>query len=282
MALSNGNTFSGDLIFLNMRSKNAAGEKIAPHFEIAKAVAGAPGERSKITATGETATKVSGNLLRPRFVTREHKGIPNKHVVLYVKDGEETYNIDCTYRISTRSLFNALLCVTDPNNVEISIYESKKGYEALSLWQNGEMVPWKFDGRKGEIPESITVMFKGKEQHDYTPTDDFFEEHLKAWADEVFGPENAKSGSQQSQSSESESAEDTTPAESPEEVEAKTVTAASIANKTKAAASVTKSAPAKTTMAKTSAKSTAKVAPANESEEEEATPTAPGRGRVPF
>lgn len=190
MALSNGNGLSsGPLIFLNPRSKDSKGNKITPHFEAAKV-----GEDGKIAPTGETATKVSGDLLRPRFTVRKFNDVDNKHVVLYIKDGEETYNLDLTYRISTRSLFNALLSVTDPKGVEISIYESKKGYEAISLWQNGEMVPWKFDSRPeaGQVPEAITVKFKGKDQHDYTPVDDFYEENLKAWADEVFGPEKAQ------------------------------------------------------------------------------------------
>lgn len=190
MALSNGNGLSNTpLIFLNPRSQDKEGNKIAPHFEIARV-----GEDKKIKATGETCTRVSGDLKRPRFTTRDFKGVPNKHVILYIQDGDETYNLDLTYRISSRSLFNALLGLTDPKAIEISIYGTKKeGYEALSLWQNGKMVPWKFDGRKGEIPEAHVVMFKGKEQRDFTPTDDFFEEQLKAWADEVFGPEKTKS-----------------------------------------------------------------------------------------
>lgn len=237
MALSNGNAFNGDLIFLNMRSQDKDGNKIAPHFQIAKASPGAPGERSKILPTGETATKVSGNLLRPRFTTREYKGVDNKHVILYLKDGDETYSIDCTYRISTRALFNAILSLTDPDGVEISVYESKKGYEALSLWQNRQLVPWKFDGRKGEIPEAITVMFKGKEQHDYTPIDDFFEAELKEWANAIFGPETESTKTNSEKTADSTTIEDTQGESAVDDT--KTVTAASIAKSTKAASTKT-------------------------------------------
>lgn len=191
MALSNGNGLSSTpLIFLNARSQDKEGNKVAPHFEIARI-----GEDKKIAATGETATKVSGDLLRPRFTSRDFKGTPTKHLVLYIKDGDETYNLDLTYRISSRSLMNALLSVTDPKGVEISIYESKKGYEALSLWQGDKMVPWKFDGRKGEIPEADVIKDKkgAVVKTDFSEVDEFFETHLKTWADEVFGPEKAKS-----------------------------------------------------------------------------------------
>ncbi len=207
MALSNGNgSFSGPLIFLNARSKDAKGNKVDPHFEIARV-----GEDKKIHKTEETCTRVSGNLLRPQFKTRPYEGQDVKHVVLYVQDKDkldgggapapETYSVDLTYRIASRSLFNAILSLTDPENISISIYENKGGYEALSLWQgadadgkNGVLVPWKFDGRKGEIPEAIEgPVFKGRKQFDYTPVDEFFEEQLKSWADMVFGPEKGKS-----------------------------------------------------------------------------------------
>ncbi len=216
MALSNGSYSSGPLIFLNPRSKNKDGDKVNPHFEIARV-----NEDKKIAPTGETATKVTGDLLRPKFTEREYKGVINKHVGLYIKDGDETYSLDLTYRISTRSLFNAILSLTDPKGIEISIYESKKGYEALSLRQNDDLVAWKFDGRKGEIPEAITVKFKGKDQHDFTPVDDFFEENLKAWAEEVFGPEKASKS--EAKEAREQTATEAAPASTPTKSTQKTV-----------------------------------------------------------
>lgn len=206
MALSNGNSgsFSGPLIFLNTRNKDKEGNKVAPHFEIAKV-----GEDKKIHKTDQTCTQVSGDLLRPQFKERDYEGTPIKHVVLYISDktSNETYSLDLTHRISSRSLFNAIISLTDPKNVSISIYENKGGYEAMSLWQGkdengkgGTLVPWKWDGRKGEIPEAIEgPKFKGKRQFDYTPVDEFFEEQLKSWADMVFGPEKGKSGASKSE-----------------------------------------------------------------------------------
>ncbi len=190
MALSNNATFNSEpLIFLSPRAKDAKGVKVPPHFEIARVQ-----EDKSIKKTGETCTKVSGDLKRPRFYERDFKGTPIKHVTLYIRDNtaNETYSLDLTYRISSRQIFNGLLMLADPKNVSISIYENKKGYEALSLWQADKMVPWKFDGRKGEIPEPTTTIFKGKELHDFSPVDDFFEAEMKAWAEKLFGPEKAK------------------------------------------------------------------------------------------
>lgn len=199
MGLSTGNgTFSGPLVFLNPRSKNKEGDKVAPHFEIARV-----GEDKKIHKTEDTCTQVNGNLLRPKFSVRDFEGTPAKHFTLYFEDNEpvegkpqETYSLDLTYRIATRSLFNALISLESPDDVSVSIYESKKGYEALSLWQgpkgSAKMVPWKYDGRKGEIPDPIEgPMWKGKKQFDHSPTDDFFEAELRAWVEKLWGPEKA-------------------------------------------------------------------------------------------
>ncbi len=193
MALSNGSFNTGPLIFLNARSKDAEGNLVKPHFEIAKA-----GDDKKVVKTGDSCTEVTGDLMRPRFTTREWKGDQVRHIVLYIKGKNaedptvsETYSLDNTYRISTRALFNAILSLNsleETRNLKISIYENKKGYEALTLNDAaGKMVPWKYDGRKGEIPEALKVTFKGKQQSDFTPTDDFFEAKLKEWSDRIFG-----------------------------------------------------------------------------------------------
>lgn len=190
MGLSNNSkNNNGTLVFLSPRSKNAKGEKVTPYFEIARI-----DSDKKIKKTDETATQVSGDLLRPVFKTTEYNGSPVKHVALMFadKDAKETYYTDLTYRIATRGVFNALLSVTDPTGLSLSIYESKSGYEAMSLWQNDKLVPWKY--KKEEIPDAIVVKFKGKDQHDFTPVDDFYEAKLKEWAETLFGPEKAKTG----------------------------------------------------------------------------------------
>ncbi len=201
MALSNGRgQSSGPLIFLQARSQDKEGNKVKSHFEISRRNAEGKIEKSK-TPEGaiETCTRVTGDLQRPRFSTREWQGNVTDHITLYLSDTtadpatgqpvKETYSIDCTYRIATRALFNAILSLTDPKGLEISLYDNKAGYETLSLWQNGKMVPWKFDGRKGEIPEPTKVTINRKEQNDWTAVNDFFRAQLDEWADRIFGPE---------------------------------------------------------------------------------------------
>lgn len=194
MALSNGNQFSGDLIFLNPRATDVDGNEVEPYFEVAKVNP----TSKKIEKTGEKFTKVSGDLLRPKFTEREWKGKKSKHVVLLIRDAEseETYNLDLTYRISSRALFNAIISLTDPKGISISTYRTKKGFEALSLWQGDTMTPWKYDGRKGEIPEADVIKDKKGEvvKTDFSEVDGFFENELKAWADALFGAEKAEGG----------------------------------------------------------------------------------------
>lgn len=192
MALSNNKSTydNGPLVFLSPRSKNEKGEKVSPYFEVARI-----DENKKIKKTDERATQVTGDLLRPQFKTTDYQGSPVKHVVLMIVDkaAKETYYIDLTYRIATRGIYNAILSLTDPKAISLSVYESKSGYEAMSLWQNDVMVPWKF--KKEDLPEAIVVKFKGKDQHDFTPVDDFYEAALKEWATKVFGPEKAAKAS---------------------------------------------------------------------------------------
>lgn len=239
MALSNGpagGLNSGPLIYLSARSQDANGNKIAPHFEIAR-----KGEDGKITKTDETCTKVSGSLQRPRFSVREHKGIPSKHVTFYIRDNDanETYHLDCTYRISTRQLFNGVISLETPDDISINIWETRKGYEALSLRQGDKLVPWKYDSRKGEIPEPEKVKFKGKDMSDYTAVDDFFEAELKEWADRVFGPERTTSGAQDTGDAQGDTAQQEAPAPARQAAPATQARPAARANPVPAAAKTT-------------------------------------------
>lgn len=191
MALTNGNkTNSGPLIFLDTRSQDKDGNEVEPHFEVSRSVDG------KITKTGEKFNRVSGTLLRPQFGTKTWKGVESKRVTFYIRDDEanETYALGQSYRIPTRSLMNGVLSLTDTKGVSISVYRSKKGYEALSLWQNDELVPWKFDTTKGEIPEAEVIKDKKGNvvKTDFSEIDQFFEDKMKEWADKTFGPEKKK------------------------------------------------------------------------------------------
>lgn len=192
MALSNGSyANSGPLVFLSPRSKTKdengkAVELQKPYFEISRV-----NEEGNIYKTGETATVVSGDLVSIKFKIREFEGKKTSHIILYIKDNSsvenaETYSLDLNHRISSRSLFNALLNLESPKGIAVSIYRSKKGYESFGLEQNGENVKWKYE--LTDLPKAEVMRNKKGEvvQTDYSEVDAFFEEKLKELA-ESFG-----------------------------------------------------------------------------------------------
>jgi hypothetical protein len=186
MALTNGKNFtSGPLIFLSPRSqKTVDGKKVKvdPHFEISRI-----GEDKKIKPSSETCTTISGNLIKIELKDREFNNQINKHAILYIKDGDDTYHLDLTYRLSTRSLFNALINLPDAKNISIGIYESKKGFETFSLRQNDEVIKWKYTLEEQPAVEEMVNKAGTKKLTDYSEVDAFFEGHLRAWSDSVLG-----------------------------------------------------------------------------------------------
>lgn len=193
MALTNGKyQNSGNLIFLSPRStKLVDGKqvKIEPHFEISRI-----GEDGKIKQTDQTATEITGDLIKIELKERIFKDVPTKHAILYIKDGEETYYLDLTYRLATRSLFNSLLNLKNPKGIVISYYESKKGYESFALRQNDELLKWKHDLK--DLPQAEQIKDKKGVviKTDYSEVDQFFETELIALAEALFGaqPEKAE------------------------------------------------------------------------------------------
>jgi hypothetical protein len=190
MALTNGKFTNGPLIFLSTRSNKVVdGEEVEvdPHFEISRV-----GEDGKIARTAETATEISGDLSKIDFKEREYNEKTTKHVVLFIRDGADTYHLDLTYRLSTRSLFNSLLSLANPKGIEIGIYRNKKGFETFSVRQGGEMVKWKHE--LDAQPKGYKMLNKKGElvKTDYSEVDEFFEAELRALIETLFGPQAAK------------------------------------------------------------------------------------------
>lgn len=186
MALSNGKNYSNDpLVFLSPRSKtkDKDGKSIEidkPFFEVGRVNP----ETTKIEKTEERPTEVSGDLSGIQFKTREFNGVSTAHTILFLKDADskETYHMDLTGRISTRSLFNALLNLESPKGIKISIYRSKKGYESFGVEQNGVNVKWKYELK--DLPQPEKIMNKKGEviQTDFSEVDAMFENGLKELA----------------------------------------------------------------------------------------------------
>lgn len=196
MALSNNTGYSNSpLVYLNPRSSTIGkdGKEVElekPRFEVSRVNAD-----GNIEKTDETANNVSGNLVKLDFKEREIKGQKTKHVVLYIQDSQanETYFIDFTYRISTRSLFNAMLSLKDNKDIELSIYRSKKGYESFGLRQAGEQVSWKYSLDALPQAEQIKDKKGAIVKTDFSEVNDFFENELRALATSLFGEKKAAS-----------------------------------------------------------------------------------------
>lgn len=191
MALSNGKNYSNDpLVFLSPRSKTKdkdgkAVEIDKPYFEVGRVNP----ETTKIEKTEERPTEVSGDLSGIQFKTREFNGVSTAHTILFIKDPEskETYHMDLTGRISTRSLFNALLSLESPKGITISVYRSKpkngkSGYESFALQQNGTNIKWKYELKDLPQPEKITNKKGEVIQTDFSEVDALFENGLKELA----------------------------------------------------------------------------------------------------
>jgi hypothetical protein len=190
MALSNGKAFDKTpMVYLNPRSSviGKDGKEVElekPRFEVSRVNA-----EGKIEKTDETATSVSGNLTLLQFKVREWKDKKSNHVVVFLKDTQanETYYIDFPYRMSSRALFTAILSLENPNNLELSIYKSKKGYESYALRQNDEMVKWRYEIADMPAPDVIKDKKGEVVKTDFSEIDAFFEKNLKEFASKVLG-----------------------------------------------------------------------------------------------
>jgi len=180
MALGNNNSFGGGpLIFLTPRNKDAKGEKVKPYFSVSRV-----GEDGKIAQTTEQVTSVSGDLVKADYKERDVKtkaGTTEKRksVALYLKDSQasETYHVDISFSIAGRSLFNALATLGDSGSfedVEISVYENRKGFEVFGLKQGGQQVKWKYN--LDELPKADPIKDKKGNliKNDYSEIDEFF------------------------------------------------------------------------------------------------------------
>ena len=186
MSLSNGRGFSNTpLIYLNPRSKDIEGEPIEkPYFEISRVNP----ETKKIEKTGETCSQVDGDIVLVDFGEHPVKNVIQHQVIFFIKDQakNETYYINLNYRMSTRSLFNGILSLTDPKSIAISYYRSKKGYEAFGLTQGEgekqERVSWKY--QLEELPETEPIKDSQGNviKNDTFKLDSFFLTALKEWA----------------------------------------------------------------------------------------------------
>lgn len=167
MAIGRQPNSSSNLSILKIKVKNEAMQPVDPYFQVTKKVDG----KWQVVSTSENF--VSGQLTRLANKTTEYNGEKIQQVEALLQDGDEAFLLDLKFTLLNRGLINSFLSLTDLDTpVEISLYTSKSGYPSAAVRQNGELIRWKFS--IDEQPKPEVVVFKGKEQRDYTPVDNFF------------------------------------------------------------------------------------------------------------
>lgn len=178
MALGRNNNVDGKLIILQPRFKDAEGNKTKPYFSITEKVDGSWTQRK------ETTDRFSGNvkkfLVKSKDIVRDGKVVDKMNLFdIYVEDGDETYLVSFSFKISTRGLMNRMLNLKSPENIQISIWQDDKGYEVLTLRQNDEIVKAKY--AKEEVPVPPEVKIRGNLVRDYFEVDQFFIDKINSF-----------------------------------------------------------------------------------------------------
>lgn len=193
-----GTRTQGTLIILKPKTK----EESNPHFSVIRKEDGKWGE------TGETVNQVSGDLTKVEVKEDEYEGRKYKVINVFLQDKEagETYLLDLRLNMITKSLFNALSNLTDPRNISISLYKNKKSHNPnFGVWQNDELVRWKYSLE--ELPEPEEVTFKGETMKDYSKSDEMVLSSLLEMAEAVLN----RDGDNDTESSDKEEDSDDIP-----------------------------------------------------------------------
>jgi hypothetical protein len=178
MALGKKKQANLNFLILKIKNKDAEGKQVSPFFQVTKKV------DDKWVVQEDAPTTVSGKIAKIQPRVTEYQGEKIPRIDVFLNDGEDGYLIELKYTMLSRSILNALLTLTDSDKeVEIDLYENKKGYASAAVRANGESLKWKFS--LDELPKPEVVKFKGKEQRDFTAVDNFFEEAVLVWSKEL-------------------------------------------------------------------------------------------------
>lgn len=178
MALGNNGFTGGALIFLSPRSKDKDKKKVKPHFTVGRVV------EDKIVDDKETVNNVGGDLIKLDFKEHTYNDKVIEDAVFYIRDNvaEETYRLPITFSIAGRGFFNSLAALKDSGNfknLQIDYYETKTGYDAYALKQDGTQVKWKYALTDQPKPLEIKHPKTGEVlQRDYAELNAFFKSEL--------------------------------------------------------------------------------------------------------
>lgn len=182
MALSKGNNqLSGNLIILRPITRDENKHDIPATFVAFEKV-------DEKWVKKDTFSQVTGSIKSVEIHEDTFEGNVKRSVKVFLKDEEasETYLLDLRLNILNRSLLNSLINLNKPNDVNISVYQNKKGFAASTIRQDGEMVGWKFQWDDVPKPVDINHPKTGKKlQSDYAEVDEFFLTNVEKWAKEL-------------------------------------------------------------------------------------------------
>lgn len=118
---------------------------------------------SKDTWAIATVKSIDGNITGIQYTENEFDGnkIKGYRITFDAPDGVGLLSLGFTSL--GRSIFNSLLSLVSAENVKISLYKNKKGYDAVSVTQNGEKVAWALDMKD---PNLTPVVVKDAEGND--------------------------------------------------------------------------------------------------------------------
>ena len=163
--------------FVNVVTKDAEDKDIKPYFSFRKKT----GDKEYTEVAKDTS--FSGTLAKVLTHEREYQGVKSPRVKIIFEDGDDSYILDMSYTILSRSLFNSLLSLESMEELILQIYQTKpndkgKVYPQMSLRQGekGVMIRWKYT--REELPEIKKVKIKGKEMSDTEDVDNFFRDKL--------------------------------------------------------------------------------------------------------
>jgi len=179
MALSNGNNqVSGNLIILRPITRDKDKKDINVCFSAVQKV------DEKWSET-DRYTQVTGNIKSVENHTETYEGNDKHSIKILMSDdsASESYLLDLRMNILNRSMLNSLISLKATENVNISLYKNKKGYDTAAIRCNGELVGWKY--QFSEIPKAVDINHPKtgvKIQSDYSEVDEFFLTAVEEWA----------------------------------------------------------------------------------------------------
>ena len=167
---------NSNMVFLSPRGKKD-GKEITPQFFIRRKVGDKYVEDGSTDRFSGKLSRITHKSVAPTVAT----AAPLEIISITMDDEveNERYVAEFTFKVPTRSLFNRILNLKNFDNVEISYFRNKDGWEAFALRQDDQTVTAKYEKGNPELPEvEVTKKKNGTEDKDYFEINKFFQEKM--------------------------------------------------------------------------------------------------------